>query len=358
MEGRNLKACVTELPALQPSPSTSDSSLTLQLHKGTLQQSYSENSILNTRKQRHTHAKEETKQKKKAHALSRLWLCKITYSESNGTGYVFIMYPKFLHLPHPRTTACPQRLSLHILSSETTEKRPQQKKKNLPRGSPPTTKGSSPPPRGQPGGVPPPRYTRSAQRSFPPRQPHPQAGPFLPTHTDPPPPLLPPPRSRLLTRSPSHTFPAPSQAASLTHPRPSPRGLPLPQTHSQASLLPPPPRSPHTEAPPHPGPQEAVAAGPTPRGQGRGRQGRAGQAGSRRGPALLTFRELQLQLGQLFADLAGQRGDSRGRRFGHGGWKEIRKEKANPAAGSARLRLSAGGSESRAQRERPPPPPC
>lgn len=148
---------------------------------------------------------------------------------------------------------------------------------------------------------------------------------------------------------PSHT-PGPRPGASLSH-------KPTVKPHS-CRPHPPPPRSPHTEAPPHPGPQEAVAAGPTPRGQGRGRQGRAGQAGSRRGPALLTFRELQLQLGQLFADLAGQRGDSRGRRFGHGGWKEIRKEKANPAAGSARLRLSAGGSESRAQRERPPPPPC
>lgn len=66
MEGGNLKICKTELPALQPSPSASDSSLTLRLRKGTLQQSYIENSILGTRKQRHTHTKKETTTKKKS----------------------------------------------------------------------------------------------------------------------------------------------------------------------------------------------------------------------------------------------------------------------------------------------------
>lgn len=277
MEGRNLKACVTELPALQPSPSTSDSSLTLQLHKGTLQQSYSENSILNTRKQRHTHAKEETKQKKKAHALSRLWLCKITYSESNGTGYVFIMYPKFLHLPHPRTTACPQRLSLHILSSETTEKRPQQKKKNLPRGITSDDQRVLPPTPGSARGCPPsPLHTK--RPALVPPETTPPAGRALPSHTHGPPPAL------------THSLPpvpGSSHGAPHTHSRPPHRQPPshTPGPRPGASLSHKPTVKPHS-CRPHPGP---LTRRPPPtlgrrrpwrpgrRPEGRAGEGRAGQ---------------------------------------------------------------------------------
>lgn len=74
MEGGKLKWCKSELPALQPSPSSSASSL--RLHKGDSQQSWTESSILNAGEQRQTHAKKETTTKKtqqKAHALNRLW---------------------------------------------------------------------------------------------------------------------------------------------------------------------------------------------------------------------------------------------------------------------------------------------
>lgn len=229
--------------------------------------------------------KRKQNKKKKAHALSRLWLCKITYSESNGTGYVFIMYPKFLHLPHPRTTACPQRLSLHILSSETTEKRPQQKKKNLPRGITSDDQRVLPPTPGSARGCPPsPLHTK--RPALVPPETTPPAGRALPSHTHGPPPAL----------TPSPPFPAP-HTEPLTH-IPGPLTGSLPHTPPALAPGPPSPTNPQssltpaapTPVPSHGGSPPPWAAGgrggraDAPRaGQGKAGQGRTGGIPARPG---------------------------------------------------------------------------
>lgn len=137
MEGGKLKLCKSELPALQPSPSASASSLALRLHKGDSQQSCTESSILNTGEQRQTHAKKETTTKKKKAAKSAcsepIMAKELIQKVGRTEGLSSLLCPKFLRLPRPRT-GCPGVSHSHSASSAWELRKRGHKEKNTPEG--------------------------------------------------------------------------------------------------------------------------------------------------------------------------------------------------------------------------------
>lgn len=128
---------------------------------------------------------------------------------------------------------------------------------------------------------------------------------------------------------------APSARSAHTQPQPGPGPSFLRRcspTEPGASFIAAPPHPP-TLGPASPAPSHGGSAAPA---------GRAGP-GSRR--SSLTFRELQLQLGQLLADLAGQRGHGGGRGLGHGGGRGCGRGSGR-GCGGASAAAGRGGSGS------------